>query len=104
MTYYLQVLQTEKREFEVQLDREKEETRKAKISVNEGKSSKIHLESQLKEARRKMEEDERNRDTEKVSKGPFNLDDFLMTCDLIFNELMNGDGVCRAATGFARVC
>ena len=100
MTYYLQVLQTEKREFEVQLDREKEETRKAKISVNEGKSSKIHLESQLKEARRKMEEDERNRDTEKVSKGLLHLDDFLVTSC----ELMNGDGVCRAATGFARVC
>ena len=58
------------------------------------------IESQLKEARRKMEEDERNRDTEKVSKGLLHLDDFLVTSC----ELMNGDGVCRAATGFARFC
>ena len=51
----------------MKLDREKEETRR--ISVNEGMSSKIHLESQLKEARRKIQEDERNRDTEQVCKG-----------------------------------
>jgi hypothetical protein len=49
-------------------DWEKEEMMKANISMNEEKSSKIHLESQLKESKKKTEEGERIRDPEKVSK------------------------------------
>merc|ERR1712203_257189 len=58
-------LQTEKRDFEGKLDAEKEETRKAKIGVNEEKSLRIHLESQLKAVKKKVEEAEETREKEK---------------------------------------
>merc|ERR1719317_625075 len=61
----IESLQTEKRDFEGKLDAEKEETRKAKIGVNEEKSLRIHLESQLKTVKRKVEEAEETRETEK---------------------------------------
>ena len=61
----IESLQTEKRDFEGKLDAEKEETRKAKIGVNEEKSLRIHLESQLKTVKRKVEEAEETREKEK---------------------------------------
>merc|ERR1719220_2421226 len=61
----IEALQTEKREFEGKLDSEKEETRKAKIGVNEEKSLRIHLESQLKAVKKKVDEAEETREKEK---------------------------------------
>ena len=61
----IEAVQTEKRELEGKVDSEKEETRKAKIGVNEEKSLRIRLESQLKAVKKKVEEAEETREKEK---------------------------------------
>ena len=48
----------ELREAETKVGKEKEETRRAKIAANEEKSSRIHLEAQLREVRRRVDEAE----------------------------------------------
>merc|ERR1712088_368916 len=75
-------LQTEKREFEGKVDAEKEETRKAKIGVNEEKSLRIHLESQLKAIKRKVEEAEETREKEKEG-SERRLEEYKTLCEKI---------------------
>jgi len=63
----IQNLESEKREFQAKMDKEKEETRKAKVAVNEEKSKKILIESKMKELKQNADEAEKDLEKEKVS-------------------------------------
>jgi len=64
----IQSLESDKREFQANLDKEKEETRKAKVAVNEEKSKKIHVESKIKELKQRIDETEKDLEEEKKSR------------------------------------
>lgn len=64
----IQKLEAEKRELLSKLDKEKEETRKAKVAVNEEKSGKILVESKIKALKQRIDEAEKDLDEEKASR------------------------------------
>ena len=63
----IQKIDEEKRELVSKLDKEKEETRKAKIAVNEEKSLKLLQESKIKDFKQRLLESEKELDTAKTS-------------------------------------
>ena len=63
----IQKIDEERRELVSKLDKEKEETRKAKIAVNEEKSMKLLQESKIKDFKRRLGESEKELETAKTS-------------------------------------
>ena len=63
----IQKIDEEKRELVSKLDKEKEETRKAKIAVNEEKSMKLLQESKIKDFKQRLVESEKDLETAKTS-------------------------------------
>lgn len=63
----IQKLEADKRELESKLGSEKEETRKAKVAINEEKSGKILIESKIKALKQRIDEAEKDLDNEKAA-------------------------------------